>query len=187
VAIPFRDAAEVEELGAAGFLRLLPDVAAGAWCGALFVVNARGEPLDFAYNHIRLPQPFLWRGDDLSAYAARRLAASLFEICPRTPTLLLCLAREVGPELFARDLDVAVPVARLADLDTAPDEGEEAEDVPGAPRLLWAGGRPARDVPARRLVDRLAERGFLSEPFRRAARGLAEVYGPTVPEEHQDG
>jgi hypothetical protein len=187
VAVPFRDAEEIRRAGAAGFLRILPGGGPGAFRGALFLVNARSEPLEFAYNRIRLPQPFLWRGADLAEYATRRLAASLFEVCPRPPALLLCLEREVGPRLFARDLDLAVPVARLAAPGTRPGEGEEAEEAVGSGTLLWAGRRPADGDRAWVLLDRLAERGLLSEPFRRAARGLAEVYGHGAHGEEDDG
>jgi hypothetical protein len=187
VAVPFRDAEEIRRLGAAGFLRVLPDAGPGAFRGALFLVNARSEPLEFAYNRIRLPQPFLWREGDVAEYATRRLAASLFEICPRAPALLLCLEREVGPRLFARDLDLAVPVARLAGPGARPGEGEEPEAALGSGTLLWAGRRPAEGDRARVLLDRLAGRGLLGEPFRRAARGLAEVYGHRGRGEEDDG
>ena len=186
MAVPFRDAAEIERLGAAGFFRILPDAAPGAYRGALFLVNAHGEPLEFAYNRIRLPQPFLWRAEDVAPYAARRLAASLFEICPREPALLLCLAGEVGAALFTRDLDLAVPASRMTIEGIAPDNGEEAEDAINGARLLWAGRRPTADAPARRLLDRLAECDLLSEPFERTAAGLCEVYGPARPGEDGD-
>lgn len=183
--VPFRDAAEIERLGAAGFLRILPDATSGAYRGALFLVDARSEPLEFVYNRIRLPQPLLWRAEDRASYAARRLAASLFEICPREPALLLCLAREVDAALFTRDLDLAVPVARV--VVAAPDPVAEAEEVAGGTRLLWAGRRPPVDSPARRLLDRLAERDLLTEPFDRIAAGLREVYGPAGPGEDGNG
>lgn len=185
MAIPFRDAAELERLGAAGFLRVRPDGVEGAWRAALFLTNARGEPLDFAYNRIRLPQRFLWRAPDAAAYAARRLAASLFEVCPRAPVLLLALAQETAPALFTRELDLAVPAARLAGAGTPPAAGEDAEDVTdaeegggvGALRLLWAGRAPPAEHAARLLLLQLSQRGLLAEPFDRAEAGLVEVYG----------
>ncbi len=178
MAIPFRGAEEVARLGAAGYLRILSDGAPGAYRGGLFLVNARSEPLEFAYARIRLPRTGLWREADRAPYAARRLAGSLFEVCPRAPALLLCPAGETGAQLFTRDLALAVPVARLAAAGAAPGEGEDAEDTPGGARLLWAGRRPAAEAPARRLLERLAERGLLAEPLDRAATGLDEVYGP---------
>ncbi len=178
MAIPFRGAEEVARLGAAGYLRILSDGAPGAYRGGLFLVNARSEPLEFAYARIRLPRTGLWREADRAPYAARRLAGSLFEVCPRAPALLLCLAGETGAELFTRDLALAIPVARLAAAGAAPGEGEDAEDTTCGVRLLWAGRRPGVEAPARRLLERLAERGLLAEPLDRAAAGLDEVYGP---------
>lgn len=178
MAIPFRGAEEVVRLGAAGYLRILGDAAPGAYRGGLLLVNARSEPLEFAYARIRLPRTGLWREADQVPYAARRLAGSLFEVCPRAPALLLCLASETGAELFTRDLALAVPVARLAAAGATPGEGEDVEDTPCGARLLWAGRRPGVDAPARRLLERLAERGLLAEPLDRAAVGLDEVYGP---------
>lgn len=185
--IPFRDAEEIEALGAAAFLRIRAEPAPGAYQGALFLVNARGEPLEFAYNRIVLPQPFLWTAGAGSAYAARRLATSLFEICPRAPSLILALATEVGSALFVRELDLALPVARLARGAVAPGDGEDAEAAAGGGTLLWAGRRPAPESAARRLLERLGGRGMLAEPFERAAAGLAEVYRPGDAGEEERG
>jgi hypothetical protein len=113
VPIPFRDADELAELGAAAFLKLEP-TAEGGYVGALFLVNARGEPLEFAYNRIETPHAFLWRAADLPRHARRKLTASLLGFCARTPRLLLCLAAEVGSELFAQDLRLSIPVGRIA-------------------------------------------------------------------------
>lgn len=187
MAIPFRGAEEVARLGAAGYLRFLSEGAPGAFRGGLFLVNARSEPLEFAYARIRLPRTGLWREADRAPYAARRLAASLFEVCPRAPALLLCLAGETGAELFTRDLALTIPIARLAAAGAAPGEGEDAEDTPCGVRLLWAGRRPDVEAPARRLLERLAERGLLGDPLDRAAAGLDEVYGPTGRGGDEDG
>ncbi|MBI4544760.1 MAG: hypothetical protein HY703_06180 [Gemmatimonadetes bacterium] len=178
--IHFRDAEQIESLGSAGFLRFLPLDNDGTYLGALFLVNARSEPLEFSYNRIDVPQRFLWRKQDLRRHIARRLAASLFEICPRVPSVLLCLADEVEVELFSEELELSVPAARLA-AGTSPvgqAAGEErevlSEDEPV--QVFWIGGRPPDEAPARRMVLRLAARGLLIEPFERAATGLREVY-----------
>ncbi|HYW05933.1 MAG TPA: hypothetical protein VE913_03190 [Longimicrobium sp.] len=178
MAIPFRGAEEIARLGGAGYLRFLSEGAPGAFRGGLLLVNARSEPLEFAHARIRLPRTGLWREADRAPYAARRLAASLFEVCPRAPALLLCLAGETGAELFTRDLALAIPTARVAAAGAVPGEGEDAEDTRCGVRLLWAGRRPGVEAPARRLLERLAERGLLAEPLDRAAAGLDEVYGP---------
>ncbi|MGI9180211.1 MAG: hypothetical protein ACR2H9_06900 [Longimicrobiaceae bacterium] len=178
--IPFRDTEEQESLGAAGFLHFLPLAEENAYLGALFLVNARSEPLEFSYNRIDLPQRFLWRGADLRRHAVRRLAASLFQICPRVPGVLLCLAEEVDAELFTEELQLSVPVARLAEEaalvgQAAAEEREVlAEERPV--QVFWISGRPPEESPAYRIVAHLAARGLLLEPFERAAMGLREVY-----------
>lgn len=90
--IPFRDANELEDLGTAGYLKIkqMPDVS--GYLGALFLTNARGEPIEFTYNRIKTPHTFLWRNDDIRRHAARKLTASLLSLCPKIPRLLLCLA-----------------------------------------------------------------------------------------------
>lgn len=80
--------------GSAGFLKIERS-ADGACClGALFVVNPRGEPLEFAYNRVTAPRPFLWRQADLRRHVERRFTASLLSVCTHQPRLLLCLADE---------------------------------------------------------------------------------------------
>ena len=36
--------------------------------GALLVISARGEPLEFGYNRVRVPEPFLWRKGDVAKH-----------------------------------------------------------------------------------------------------------------------
>ena len=139
VPIPFQDAADLEALGAAAFLKIEPAGRVGrdgraragrganrlagptGVRGALFLINARGEPLEFAYNRAaRHRSTFLWRRSDLRRHAERRLAASLLTVCARTPQLLLCLAAEVGSELFCQDLRLSLPVARIGHAMQAP-------------------------------------------------------------------
>lgn len=178
--IAFRDRDELESLGAAGFLRFLPAEGGGGYLGALFLVDARSEPVEFSYNRIDVPQRFLWRAQDLRRHVARRLAASLFEICPRVPSVLLCRADEVEAELFTDELEVAIPVARVAGADAlvgqAAAEAREVMAGEAPVQVFWVGRQPHEDEPARRLVAHLAARGLLLEPFERAAFGLREVY-----------
>ena len=85
--VPFRYDDELEHLGAAAFLRIDPDE--GSYRGALFLIDARGEPLEFAYNRVDVLNRFLWREEQLRRHVCRRLAAALLEICPRVPSVLL--------------------------------------------------------------------------------------------------
>lgn len=179
--VPYRDALqEAETRGVAAFLRVLPDSGEGRYLGALFLVNALGEPVEFTYNRIEVLQRFLWRRDGLRRHAARRLTASLLEICPRAPDLMFCLADEVEPELFAEELEVSIPVARIAKglavVGQAGTEERELLEADEPLQLFWQGRQPEAGSPERLLVERLASRGLLLEPFDRAGVGLDEVY-----------
>jgi hypothetical protein len=130
VGIPFRDAEDVGSLGAAAYLKVEPVGGGTALRGALFLISARGEPLEFAYNRVQLPETFLWRRAELRRHAERKLVASLLTICGRMPRLLLCLAEEVGSELFCQEIQVELPVARIGPaLQALPYAAVEVEEV----------------------------------------------------------
>jgi hypothetical protein len=78
------------------------------------IINARGEPLEFAYNRVRVPQGFLRRQADLRDYVQRRLSASLLSVCAQQPRVLVCLDGEIGIRLFGQSLRMEMPVARVA-------------------------------------------------------------------------
>ena len=185
--IPFSDVDALDELGSAAFLKAEVERSSNLACclGALLVISARGEPLEFGYNRVRVPQPFLWRGADLQRHMQRRLVASLLSVCSQQPRLLLCLASEVHASLFGQDLQVEIPVARVGAspsvarrVDTQ--TGEVLEDEDPRPHVAWQPAPPDEGSPERRLFDHLATHGLLLEPFERAALGLREVYGPTA-------
>src|SRR5437588_7394098 len=119
--IPFTDFEELDGLGSAAFLKLKlqlqleleRSVPGACWLGALLVITARGEPLEFGYNRVRVPQPFLWREVDLRRYTERRLTASLLSVCSQQPRLIVCLASEIGTWLFGQDIRLEMPVGRV--------------------------------------------------------------------------
>ncbi len=179
--IPFQDVDEADVPGSAGFLKIERS-ADGACClGALFVVNPRGEPLEFAYNRVTAPRPFLWRQADLRRHVERRLTASLLSVCTHQPRLLLCLADEVSASLFSQDITLDVPVGlvgepvaprRLVDQET----GEVLDEEAAPEQVSWLPAPPGAGSAERRLFDHLASHGLLREPFERATIGLREVY-----------
>lgn len=183
--IPFRDVDDVEELGAAAFLKLETSASGPGYLGALLLVNARGEPLELTYNRVETPHTFLWRPGDLRRHAERKLVASILSLAATVPRLLLCLADEVGGDLFGRDVRLAVPVGRIGrPLSSAAPPGGEAREVLELPEplhLFWYPEAPAAESIERRLFDRLSSHGLLLEPFERAGIGLREIY-PRVPE-----
>src|SRR5262245_23424427 len=178
--IPYRDADDLDELGTVGYLKIEPVAGGSGYLGALFLLNARGEPLEFTYNRIDTPQTFLWRQDDLRRHAARKLTVSLFSLCPRTPRVLLCLAKEVGSELFSQDIQTSIPVGRIAPAaevgSPASQETQETVSASEPVQVFWFPGKPAEGSIELRLLQLLASRGLLLEPFERASVGLREVY-----------
>ena len=153
--------------------------------GALLVISARGEPLEFGYNRVRVPQPFLWRESDLRNHLQRRLIASLLSVCSQQPRLILCLDNEVSASLFGRDIELELPVARVAPPAPRPrvdtETGEVLEEGDSSPaQIAWHPAPPEDRSPERMLFERLAARGLLVEPFERAVAGLREVYGPVA-------
>ena len=183
--IPYRDQDELDEWGTAAFLRVEDDPDRPGYRGALFQINARGEPIEFTYNRVETPNTFLWRPADVRRAALKKLAASLLAACPRVPRVIFCLAGEVPSELFCQDILVAVPVCRIAPalqmIAYSTLEASEAVDQADPLHLFWFPAAPAEDSPERRLTRHLAEHGLLLEPFERAAVGLGEVYGPAAP------
>lgn len=180
--IPYSDADELEELGTAAYLKIEPSSAGSGYLGALFLINVRGEPVEFTYNRIETPHTFLWRQDDIRRHAARKLTASLLSLCPKTPRLILCLAEEVGSELFCQDIQVSIPVCRLAPaMKAMPYSGSESQETlqtPESMNLFWFPSRPQDNSIELRLLRELTSRGLLLEPFERASIGLREVYQP---------
>ena len=182
--VPFQDAAELEAGGTAAFLRVLPGRHERERRAALFQVNARGAPVEFTFNRIDLPSAALWRPERLEREATKALAVSLFEAARRTPLVLLSLAAEVDGALFAEDLEVQIPVCRVAIDDGGGRAGEVGEEVLWEDRtihLFWRPALPSAGSPPRRLVTTLAGRGLLLEPFERALTGLEEALDRDLP------
>ncbi|HZK67112.1 MAG TPA: hypothetical protein VFD42_06155 [Chloroflexota bacterium] len=179
--IPFRDLDSSRELGPAAFLRLAHDPEGADWFGALFLVNARGEPLEFTFNRADLPSSPLWREADARRQLVRSLILSLLSACPRIPRLLLCLASEVSGDLFTREIQLSLPVCRLASArETSAylvEERKESLEAADPVQLFWFPDRPPDGSPEQLLLQELTAGGLLFEPFDRALAGLREVYG----------
>lgn len=180
MSVPFKDAAELDAGGTAAYLRLVPGDGDRRRGAALFQVNARGAPVEFTYNRMDLPSEALWRPDQLEREAVKALARSLFEAARRTPLVLLCLAEEIDAALLAEDLQVQIPVCRVAlqaggePFDTTSSEPVVSGDA--TTHLFWRPALPSTESPPRRLVATLAARGLLLEPFDRALAGFHEAF-----------
>ncbi len=202
MSIPFRESDSEGSL-AAGFIRILRD-AGGGFDGALFVMNARGEPLEFVFTRVDTPRTVLWRPQDLKRRAAHELVAALFNVATSRPTVVFAQADEVDAGFFTDELVTQIPTCRVA-ADTVaagsgPDEpaagsgqgeppagaephagaapGELGEPPDSAPvRLIWSLGQPAEGSAEHALAERLRAAGLLGEPFARAEAGLREARG----------
>lgn len=178
--IGFRNAAELEAGGNAGFLRVIPNSAGGQWAAALLQINGRGEPIEFTFSRLPLPSASLWSPTGLKRHALTVILASLFEAARRSPLMLLCLAREMPAAVFGEDLQVHLPVCRIAtagdQVEAGPREiAEEIFQERESIRLLWTSRPPDPASPARALLDLLAARALLLEPFERIPDGLREA------------
>jgi hypothetical protein len=178
--VPFRDADDLEELGAAGYLKIDVLSDGATFRGALFLINARGEPLEFTYNRIQTPSTFLWKQDDIRRHAVRKLTTSLLDTCPKIPKFIICLAEEVHNELFCNEVHLSIPVCRVASLMQATPhsklEIQATIESPEPMHLFWFPFKPPDESVEERLINQLIARGLLLEPFERALVGLREVY-----------
>ncbi len=178
--IPYRDEDELNDLGIAGYLKIQPIGDASGYLAALFLINARGEPIEFTYNRVETPHTFLWRQVDIRRHAIRKITASLLSLSPRIPRLILCLAEEVGSELFCQDIQLSVPVCRIAPaIKALPYSASEIQDRiegEGPMNLFWYPERPSDDSIELKLLHTLSTKGLLTEPFERALIGLKEVH-----------
>jgi len=182
VPIAYRDAADLDDLGLASFLRIERSARGSTYLGALFTINARGEPIELVYNALETPHPLLWRPADLRRHAERRLTTSLLSVAESMPRLLFCLAGEVGVELFTQDVQIEVPIGRI-ERPASESAGSDADDsglpaVPSSVHVFWQPAPPGEDSPERALFEQLSARGLLLEPFDRATDALREIYGP---------
>jgi hypothetical protein len=175
--IPFRDLRDsAGPKHYAGFLKFEERERGRQIDGALFLVNDRGEPIDFTWSSVRAGGPFLWRPGEARRSALASLIAAIFDACPRRPVVLLALASEIPAILFREDILVEIPVCLVAEEAEPPPATEpDAEPEAIGVHLFWVGAPPAATSPARAMIAALRARQLLLEPFERAAIGIAEV------------
>ncbi|MHB0981311.1 MAG: hypothetical protein ACYC5Q_14795 [Thermoleophilia bacterium] len=156
---------------------------AGGYDGVLFVMNSKGEPLEFVYSRIETPRTLLWRRRDLGRRAARELTTALFGAATSRPSVILAKADEVEPGFFVTEVETPIATCRvagqMASVSMGPDEHGEDVDAEGL-HLLWSSGSPQEGSAERALVEALQSAGLLTEPFERAEAGLREARGEDV-------
>ena len=175
--VPFKDLTTEQDSGVAGYLKFVDEEDDKGMQAALFLVSSRGTPLDYCFTRVDVHNSFLWRQGDARRNAVAALAKVLFEGTARTPDLILSLAEEVPPRVFADDFAVSVPLCRISTGDmTVQAASEESETIGDSVNVIWATHKPAPDSNARKLLEALLDRGLLREPFERAALGLEEAF-----------
>ena len=175
--IPFRDLNEDENSGVVGYLRFVDEPDGNGIRGGLFVISSRGEPLDFSFTRIDVHGGFLWRAGESRRQAVTALAKSLFQAASSIPSVILALADEVPPRVFTEDLEVHVPLRRVATSEITPQATtEEQERISDSLDLLWVNGQPAPESSAQKIMEALNSRQLLLEPFERASIGLQEAF-----------
>lgn len=178
--VSFRDAQDIDELGTAAYLRIEREPGGGGSRGALFIINARGEPLQFTYARANCEYSALWGRRDIERHAARKLAETLFASCPQAPRILLYFGEEVPRAVFDEDLAVSVAICHVStDAESARKrivESVTAGISTDAFNVSWLPARPAAGSAEMRLFAELARRDLVLDGFERATRGLREVY-----------
>ena len=179
--VPFRDLTESDSPGFAGFLRFKEEVSGKGMQGAFFLVSSRGDPLDFIFTRINVHNSFLWHEGDARRNAVAAIIKALFQGSNKTPDLILALAEEVPPQVFADDIRVDIPLCRISASDTPVQAlSEDFESLSETINLIWVSPRPDQESDTRRLLEALSQRQILLEPFERAIVGLEEVFGENL-------
>ena len=167
--------------------------AASTYLGALFTINARGEPIELVYNALRDADTRCSgaRGD-LRRHAERGSSTtSLLSVAESEPRAALLSGRRgrrraVCAGHAARDDASAESRAPggTASSDRIrhclDDASSLPQRVPDSVHVFWSPSPPARHRPPA-LFEQLRARGLLLEPFDRAADALREIYGPRTP------
>jgi hypothetical protein len=140
--------------------------------GALLVIDAKGNPLEFVHNTLVAPAGFLWPHERVQSESVAVLVHSLFDTVQREPHVLLCRDTLGSPDYCQSELAPLIPFGIVSQRDS-----QLAE-------LAWANNAPTQDMPAFALTAELGRRGLLTEPFTRLLSGLREVYpGVSWPKE----
>ncbi|MEX2372167.1 MAG: hypothetical protein WD800_00035, partial [Dehalococcoidia bacterium] len=132
--------------------------------GALFVIDARGEPVEFAYSSASAGAGVLWRRADLRHRARTALLPNLFSAIRAVPALVLVRGADF-PDGLGGHIEMSIPTAYLG----------ASSDGGGTHSITWEGPLPTPESAGARLMTLLTKRSLLTEPFERASAGLASA------------
>lgn len=180
MAIPFRDLRDTAPIGTLGYLKFSDEPVGSGIRAALFLVNARVEPMDFTFTRVDVHGSVLWRPGEARRQAVVSLLKVLFAAASRSPDLLLALADELPARVLVDDLEVRIPACRVGGAaQNLQAVAETAESLPGGRDLFWVGQVPGPEQQARLLLDQTIAGGLLIEPFERALAGLEQAFQET--------
>lgn len=173
--VPYRKSPPVLSTRCAGFLDVVWLPSSRTFYGALFLIDARGQPVEFVHSHLSAPAGFLWPEDQVRSAGVASLCHALFEACKREPELLVCRPT-LGSAAYCRaEIAPQVPFAMVS---------PAVSD--GPPEWSWINDPPPPSMPAASLAEEIKRRGFAVEPFSRIRDGLRECY-PDAPWSEADG
>lgn len=163
--------------GFVGYLKLTSEPDGHGMRGALFLVNSRGEPIDFSFSRVDVQASFLWRSGEARIRAVAELLRVLFRAAAHVPELIVAMADEVPPRVFGAEIDVSLPVCRLMGAGgPAHHVDDTIEELSDVLHVFWVGPSPAAGSRARVLIETLLARESFVEPFERAELGLEEAF-----------
>ncbi len=175
--IPFRDLGEDEPSGVAGFLRFIDEPDGRGIRGALFIMSARGEPIEFTFTRINLRSGVLWRPGHARSRSISALTKALFESASNQADVVFSLAEETPPAVFSDNIRPEIPLCRVASKDsTAVVPSEKAQRLSESLILYWTNGLPHPGSVTAQTMELLGQRQLLIEPFERAALGIQEAF-----------
>ena len=174
--IPFDDLEDQStKPGIVSWLRFVEDANGVGIDAALFQTSEDGEPVDFCFTRAAFRE-FSGHGSEAKGRAVFHLLKKLLPEVVSSPTLVLGLADEIPTWVLDKALRVRIPFCLIS---ASPDsaEADTGRFAGGGSPVLWQGVRPPAGSEAQRLFDEVMLWDDPLEPFRRAAKALAEAFG----------
>ncbi len=178
--ITYRQAPKSSQSQCAAYIDVLWIASKRTFHGALLVMDARGQPLEFVHNTLAAPSGFLWPAEQVRLIGVAELCHSLFKACRLEPLLLVCRDSLGTPDYCKTAIAPSIPFAQI---------GKSPSDDQFA--WVWVNGQPPQASAAFILAQDLRSHGFVAEPFRRVMAGLVELYpdvqwAETLDDQHLD-
>lgn len=167
--IPYRQTPKSSSPQCAAFLEVIWVQEKQTFYGAMLLIDAKGQPLEFVHNSLTAPSGFLWPADQVRSIGIAELSHSLFKACSLDPLILLSRGTIGTPDYCKSVIAPAIPFAQIV-----------REDVHKIDSLNWINGQPTAGSAEYMLSEDLRSNGFVTEPFNRARIGLEEMYPDVI-------